>query len=130
MEQQLKAIKMATAQARAVVEATPDDDGRITQAMLQIVQRQLFSVLVELSPAEMKKINLAALARGISQMGRAAMMHREWKEQWQAKMAAKAAAAEAKVVGAVKAEGGGLQPETVAQIRNALLEMTGAPLEE
>jgi hypothetical protein len=125
MEQRLRAIKLATDQARAVVEASPDDDGRITEAMLQIVQQQLFAVLVELSPAEMKKINLAALARGVSQMGRAAMMHRQWKEQWRAKLAAKAADAEAKVVGAVHAAGGGLTPLAIAQIRNALLEMTG-----
>ena len=50
LEQRLELLKIATAQARAVVEAAPDDD-RINEALMRLVQQNLFAVLVEVEPS-------------------------------------------------------------------------------
>jgi hypothetical protein len=91
---------------------------------LRLVQSQLFGVLIELTPARAKQINLGALAASVAQMGRATIMHRKWVEEWRVGLKAKAAKAEAKLVEAVAKGGGGLTPETTEAIRNALLEVT------
>jgi len=124
LEGKMAALERATAQARALLEAAPDDDCQITEAMLRLVQQQLFAVLIELTPAKAKQINLGALATSVAQMSRATIMHRKSVEEWRVLLKARAVKAEAKLVEAVAKDGGGLTPETTEAIRNALLEVT------
>ena len=49
LEERLGAVRLATEQARAVVEAADDDDLEINEALLRLVQQHLFTVLVELN---------------------------------------------------------------------------------
>jgi hypothetical protein len=53
-EQRLEAVRLATAQARAVVEAAPDDDDRINQALMKIVQTTLFEMMIDLNDTRQK----------------------------------------------------------------------------
>lgn len=53
-EQRLEAVRLATAQAKAVVEAAPDDDDRINQALLRIVQTTLFEMMIDLNDTRQK----------------------------------------------------------------------------
>ncbi len=53
-EQRLEAVRLATAQAKAVVEAAPDDDDRINQALMKIVQTTLFEMMVDLNDTRQK----------------------------------------------------------------------------
>ncbi|MGH7842857.1 MAG: phage protein Gp27 family protein [Candidatus Binataceae bacterium] len=124
MEQHLARVKLITQQAQAVAEAAPDDDCKVTEGMLRLVQSQLFKVLVDLTPASAKKMNLGAMAASVAQMGRATVMHRKWVEEWRVGLRERAARAEAKLVSAVTAAGGGLTAETTEAIRKSLLEIT------
>ncbi len=53
-EQRLEAVRLATAQAKAVVEAAPGDDDRINQALLKIVQTTLFEMMIDLNDTRQK----------------------------------------------------------------------------
>ncbi|HVA40134.1 MAG TPA: phage protein Gp27 family protein, partial [Candidatus Binataceae bacterium] len=128
LEQRLEAIRIATDQARLVVETSPDEDSRITEALLRLVQQHLFSVLVELSDSGLKQANLASIARSVAEMARASVLHRKFVQENREKLAAKVGAAERKVVAAARdaaaaGAAGGLSAEAEQQIRNALLEI-------
>jgi hypothetical protein len=76
LEQRLELVRLATTQAKAIVEASGADDCKINEALLRLVQQQLFAVLVELEPSEAHAVNVAALARSVAQMGRVTLMYR------------------------------------------------------
>lgn len=128
LELKLEAVKLATQQARAVVKASPDDDGKMNEALLRLVQQHLFYLLVELKTADVSKVNLAALARSVAQMARASVIQRKFAEEMRAKVAQRVGAAQRKVVQAVReaAAGGsgGLSPQAEEAIRRALMEIT------
>ncbi len=124
LEQRLELLKIATAQARAVVEAAPDEE-RINEALMRLVQQNLFAVLVEVEPSELSGANLASIARSVAQLGRAAVLQQKFTNELKREMAKRTAVAEGKVVDAVKAAGnGGLSAAAQAEIKRALLEIT------
>jgi len=124
LEQRLELIKIATAQAQAVVEGAPDND-RMNEALMRLVQQNLFAVLVEVEPSELSGANLASIARSVAQLGRAAVLQHKSAHELKLAMAQRAAVAEGKVVDAVKAAGkGGLTATAQAEIKRALLEIT------
>lgn len=120
-ERRLKQVKLATAQARAIVDGAPDDDNRINEAMQMLIQQRLFEILVEVQGDELKEINLHALARSVAELGRAWVMQKKWKEETRAIVAGKVNAADEKISGV--ARNAGLTPETEDRIRKALLEI-------
>lgn len=129
LEQRLEAVRLATAQARAVVEATGgDDDDKMNEALRRLVQQHLFAVLVGLSP-DPKHQNLTAIARSVAEMGRASIVQKKFAEEMAKKLATKLAVAEGRVVEAARAaaavgEKGGLTAEAEEEIRRALTEVT------
>lgn len=130
LERRLEAVRMATAQARAVVEASPEDDLMMTEALMRLVQQHLFSMLVELNPHEPKRANLTVLARGVAEMGRAMISQKKFAEEMRTRLAARIKVAEGKVMGAARIAAaqdgvkGGLTAQAEADIRRALLEIT------
>jgi hypothetical protein len=125
LERRLEAVKLATVQARAIVEASPDDDDRINQALIRLVQQHLFTVLVELKSDRLNGTNLAALARSVAEIARTAVMQKKAAEDIRNAMREKLGAAENTVVGAARAAAaeGGLTPEAERQIRRTLMEI-------
>jgi Protein of unknown function (DUF3486) len=127
LEQRLEAVRLATAQARAVVEATNDDDDKMNEALRRLVQQHLFAVLVGLSP-DPKQQNLTAIARSVAEMGKASIMQKKFVEEMQRKLAVKLGVAESKVIEAARAaaamgEKGGLTEQAEEEIRRALMEV-------
>jgi Bacteriophage Mu, Gp27 len=127
LERRLEAVKIATEQARLVVEAAPDGDSQMTEALLRLVQQHLFSVLVELSDSGLKQANLASIARSVAEMARASVLHRRFVQEMQDKLAKKIGTAERKVVETARAAAsgadGGLSAEGEERIRRALMEI-------
>ena len=129
MERRLEQVRMATAQARAVVDEAGGDDDRITAATLKLVQQRLFTVLVDLNDADPKQANIAALANTVAQMTRASVMQERWANDLKTRLKERVGKAERKVIAqartAVEAAGGkGLSDDAQKQIRAALLEIT------
>lgn len=121
LEQKLEAVRLATEQARAVVEATDGDDVDLNEALLRLVQQHLFTVLVELNGAELTRVNLPALARSVAALGRASILQQKFAAQMRAKIGQKIAVAQKAVA---DAETRGLTDEGVAQIKRVLMEIT------
>lgn len=121
LEERLGAVRMATVQARAVVEAAEGADLEINEALLRLVQQHLFTVLVELNGADLNRANLSALARSVSALGRASILQKKYAEEMRVRLVEKVAAAQ-KAVETAKARG--LSEDGAAQIKNALMEIT------
>lgn len=118
LEARLEAVRLATAQARAVVEATGSDEGDINHALMRLVQQHLFTVLVELNGADLSEVNLAALARSVATLAHASVAQQKFAEEMRTHiLAAQRTVADA--------EARGLTEVGVAQIKRVLMEITG-----
>lgn len=123
LKQRLEAVRLATTQARAVVEATGEDDIKMNEALLRLVQQHLFAVLMEISPDPTQQ-NLTALARSVAEMGRASIMQKKYAEELRNTVKARLVSAACRVVDVARAEGGGLTPQAEEEIRRTLMEVT------
>ena len=121
LEQRLELLRTATAQAKAVVEAAPDEE-QINGALMRLVQQNLFAVLVELEPRDITGASVAALARSVASLGRAAVAQREYARGVRGGGKAETQTGEAGSDGPASGEGrGGLTAEAREEIKRALL---------
>jgi Protein of unknown function (DUF3486) len=121
LEQRLVAVRLATEQARAVVEAANDDDVDMNEALLRLVQQHLFTVLVELKGVELDPANLPALARSVAALGRASILQKKYADEIRFGLAKKVAEAAREVD---KAAARGLTEDGARQIKRVLMEIT------
>lgn len=110
-EDKLAALKLSSEQAKAVVQAAPDDEGAVNEALMRLVQEHLFKLLM----AEGGKIDLPKVAKAVAELGRASVVQAKWKAEVRSR--AEAAASEVEKI----AKKGGLNAETVAEIRREIL---------
>ena len=124
-EQQLDAVRLATAQAREVCKEFKDDD-QMQTALMRLVQSRLFEILVVANTKETGKkkrdiaptvtaVNVAALARCVSGLAKAETEYRRTIEQMRAGVAAAGKKLD-------EARAKGLSPEAAAQIKSVLME--------
>lgn len=74
-ESRLSALKMASEQARAVVQAAPDEEGAVNEALMRLVQEHLFKLLVETSSENM---DLPKVAKAVAELGRASVTQKKF----------------------------------------------------
>ncbi|MCQ4142828.1 DUF3486 family protein [Vogesella sp. AC12] len=110
-EDKLAALKMASQQARAVVEAAPDNEGAVNEALMRLVQEKLFQLLM----AQDGRIDLPKVAKAVAELGKASVVQKKWQAEVRDKARAVADAAES------LASKGGLTGATVQQIRKMIL---------
>lgn len=113
-EQRLGAIRIATEQARAVVEAAGDEQGNMTEALIALVQQEAFNVLVKLSDDD-KKTLLPKVGVMVAKLSKASVAQKKWMAEARAK--AKTTADDVVRV----AKSGGLSKEKAEQIRKKIL---------
>jgi hypothetical protein len=113
--EKLSTLKLVTEQAKAVVEAAPDKEGAVNDALVRLVQEKLFGVLIDLDPAVLKQEKLSYLAKAIADLGRASVQQK----QWMAKVAERARDTAAEV--AEVARKSGLSDLAVEDIRRRIL---------
>jgi hypothetical protein len=111
-EQKLATLKLASEQAKAVVKATGDDEGAVSEALMLMVQEHLFNLL---NSSDRDAIDLPKVARAVADLGRTTVTQKKWQADVRAKAAAAADAAE-KI-----AKKGGLSAASVAEIRRSIL---------
>lgn len=73
-ESKLHALKMASEQAKAIVEATPDDEGAVSDALMRLVQERLFNLLL----AEEGKVDLPKAAKAIAELAKATIAQKKF----------------------------------------------------
>lgn len=113
-EERLSTLRLVTEQAKAVVEASPDDDDAVNQALIRVTQEKLFTVMMDLK-IDPKQVDIAKITRSIADLSRSSTASKEYanKVKLRAKEAAKDIAAVAKKAG--------LTDEAVNEIKKRIL---------
>ena len=128
LELKLKALKLATEQARAVVDASGGDDDMVNEGLMRLVQGDLFRVLVELKEVDPQKVDVNALARNVASICRSSVQMRRAAEEMRKGIGRRVLEAERKVVKAARRGArGGLSAAAEKRIRAALLEIAELP---
>ncbi len=117
-ERKLETVEIASAQAREVIAASPDHEGAFGDALVRLVQSEIFKVLVECK-GEVSKPDLARIARAVSGLGRTTVRQRQWAEAVRERLDTQKRAADGQI-GEVAREQG-LSSEAAQQIRKILL---------
>lgn len=119
IEGRMEAVKLATQQAKAIVDAGLDGKGAMNDALTLLVQEKLFNVLVRLSSINTRKLGIGGLARIIATLGRASIDQKKFEQDMRARVAIKVRTADEEI--AQVAKQGGIPMEVSQKIRNALL---------
>jgi hypothetical protein len=114
-EERLKSLKLVTEQARAVVAASPDDDGAVNDALVRLTQEKMFQILMEID-VDPDSVDLAKLARAVAELGKASVLQKRWQAEAR-RQALDEAAKEAGAAG----KSMGLTDEAVDQIQKRIL---------
>ena len=112
-EERVGALKLATEQARVLVESSPDDEGAMGEALMRLAQERMFSLLVEMQ-VDPETVDITKLVRSISELSRSHV----GLKQYQAKVRERIAAARETMEKA--AESGGINPQVRAAIEREL----------
>ncbi len=99
----LQALKVATDQAKAIVEASEDDAGAMNDAIIRLVQTKTFELLVEL---EADNKDLPRIGQMVAKLAQAAVRQKKWQQEMEGKIREKALEEAAQAVGAAAAEQG------------------------
>lgn len=110
-EQRMRALKLATEQAKAISESVPDDEGSMNDALIRLVQQKAFETLLKMEEgAPMKEIGLM-----VARLSNATVKQKQWASEVRAKAESAASAVE-KI-----AKKGGLSAAAVKEIRSQIL---------
>ncbi len=128
IERKLHTLRLATMQAREVVEAAGGANDVVNEGLMRLVQGELFRVLIELREIDPKKVNLNMLARNVAMICRSSLQMRRTVEEMRAGIGRRVLAAERKVMAAARRGArGGLSAAAERRIRAALLEIAAPP---
>lgn len=110
-EQRMRALKLATEQAKAISDSVPDDEGAMNDALIRLVQQKAFETLLKMEEgAPMKEIGLM-----VARLSNATVKQKQWATEVREKAATVADAVE-KI-----AKKGGMSPAAVKEIRSRIL---------
>lgn len=110
-EGRLAALRTASEQAKAMVAAAPDDEGAVNEALMRLVQEQIFNSLM----AQDGKVDLAKMAKAVAELGRASVVQKKWQTEVRERAEVAANAVE-KI-----AKKGGLSAATREEMRREIL---------
>lgn len=87
-DERLRALKMVTEQARAVVQASPDEENAVTEALVRLTQEKLFGVMMDLQ-VDPETIDLTKITRSIADLARSSVSQKKYAAEVREKDAAK-----------------------------------------
>lgn len=114
----LKALKLVSEQAKAVISESPDDEDAVSQALIRMTQERLFNVLMEMQ-VDPDQLDLTKLTRAIADLSRASVGNKKYA----AEVKTRAAVAAQEVDKVVKRAG--MSSETADLIRRQILGIAG-----
>lgn len=114
-ENRLGALRMASEQAKAIVQSSNDDEGAVSEALMRLVQEKLFQTLLDFQIDPDKPVNLASAAKAVAELARATVSQKKWQAEVRAKAVIAADAVES------IAKRGGLSAEALDTIRRDIL---------
>lgn len=114
-EERIERLKLATQQAKAVVQSSPDDEGAMGDALTRLVQQKTFDLLLEMGELDPDKVKLADIGTMVAKLNATSVQQKKW--QMEVKNKAQVAAAEVEKV----TRAGGLSEETIETIKKRIL---------
>lgn len=114
LEQRVAELKRSTDQAKALVAASPDEAGDMSEALMRLLQEKLFTLLMEMD-VDPENANLGAIAKAMAPLARASIALKKYSAEV-AEKARNAADAAEKI-----ARKGGLTAEAVDTLRREIL---------
>jgi hypothetical protein len=117
-EERCGALRLATQQAKAIVESTPDDEGAMSEALMRLMQERLFTVLLEME-VDPAKVNIGAVAKALAPIARASIALKKYSSEVREQ-----ARAAAEAVNRIATKGG-LSAEAAADLREQILGIGG-----
>lgn len=121
LQRRLAAVKASTEAARLIADAAPDEEDKRSNAIISLVQTEIFDSLVAMQEAQeetnpVKRVEmLGKAAKNIATLTRASVTRNRWAAEVQAKTRTAADNVEK------LARQGGLSEQTAAQIRREIL---------
>ncbi|MDI3259664.1 MAG: DUF3486 family protein [Sinobacteraceae bacterium] len=85
-EERIKALKLATEQARAIVAEAPDDENVVGDALGRLLQEKLFRLLTEID-IDPARVDIHKLGRMIADLARATVAQKRWMAEARAQLA-------------------------------------------
>jgi uncharacterized protein DUF3486 len=107
--------------ARAIAEASPDDEAAMSDTLIRLVQQIDIDILLNVDSETVPPKTLEAVSRSVATLARASVNQKKWMVEVRDKLNAKVGRAAEQV--ALAARSGGLSPETEQQIGTALLDI-------
>jgi len=86
-EDKIKALKVATDQAKAIAEASEDDAGAMNEALIRLVQTKTFELLIELETSDK---NLPKIGQMVAKLARSAVQQKKWSKEHEEQVRKKA----------------------------------------
>lgn len=114
LEQRVAELKRSTDQAKALVAASPDEAGDMSEALMRLMQEKLFTLLMEMD-VDPEQASLGAIAKAMAPLARASIALKKYSSEVREKAEAAADAAE-KI-----ARKGGLSADAVNTLRREIL---------
>lgn len=114
-DERLRALKLVTEQARAVVQASPDEENAVTEALVRLTQEKLFGVMMDLQ-VNPETIDLTKITRSIADLARSSVSQKKYAAEVREKDSAKLAQLET----AARSGKRHLDLDTIKQIREEL----------
>ena len=113
-EKKMAQLKLAGEQARALVDAAPDDEDKLGAAVIRMTQEKIFNLLMELD-INPEEVDVNKLFKNAAEIGKASVSQKRFSSEVRAR--AEAAAANVEKI----AKKGGLSAESVEQLRREIL---------
>jgi hypothetical protein len=115
LDQRMAELKASTEQAKALVQASPDESADMSEALMRLMQQKLFTLLMDMDIDPDDTPNIGTIAKAMAPLARASIALK----QHQVATAERAAAA-ANTADSI-AKRGGLSEEAAAELRAAIL---------
>lgn len=78
-EKRMAQLKMSTEQARALVDAAPDDEDKLGAAVVRLTQERIFSLLVDLE-IDPENVDVNKLFKNAAEIGRASVTQKKFSQ--------------------------------------------------
>ena len=121
-EKRMAQVKMSTEQARALVDAAPDDEDKLGAAVVRLTQERIFGLLVDLE-IDPENVDVNKLFKNAAEIGKASVNHKRFSMEARAAIreeARRELLAEQKAQLDALGNKGGVTAETKLAIREAL----------
>ncbi|CAB5646240.1 Protein of uncharacterised function (DUF3486) [Comamonas aquatica] len=121
-EERMAQLKMASEQARALVDAAPDEEDKLGAAVVRMTQEKIFNLLMELK-VDPSKVDVNKLFKNAAEIGKASVTHKRFSMEARAAIEAEARLKlleEQKAKLEAMGHQAGVTPKTKQAIREAL----------